>query len=57
MENYSPVIDDSNFKIILLTIQRLRFNAWPLNVETVVLHGNLEEEMYMKVPKGWMQRG
>jgi hypothetical protein len=52
MDNYSPVIADSSFRMILLMIQKLSLKAWSIDVETAFLNGNLDEEIYMKVPQG-----
>jgi hypothetical protein len=50
--NYSPVIDDSSFRIILLMIEKLKLEAWSIDIETAFLNGDLEEEIFMKIPQG-----
>jgi Reverse transcriptase (RNA-dependent DNA polymerase) len=52
-ENYSPVVDDLNFRLILLLIAKLKLKAWSLDVETAFLHGDLDEDIYMKIPDGF----
>jgi Reverse transcriptase (RNA-dependent DNA polymerase) len=51
--NYSPVVNDSSFRILILLIAKLGLKAWSLDVETAFLHGDLEEEIYMKLPQGF----
>jgi Reverse transcriptase (RNA-dependent DNA polymerase) len=51
-ENFAPVVDDATFRIALAMIQNEGLKAYSLDVETAFLHGELEEEIYMQVPKG-----
>jgi Reverse transcriptase (RNA-dependent DNA polymerase) len=55
--NYSPVVDDWSFRIILLLIVKLGLKAWSIDFETAFLNGNLDEEIYMKIPKGYDGEG
>jgi Reverse transcriptase (RNA-dependent DNA polymerase) len=50
--NYLPVVDNSSVRILLLLIIKLGLKAWSIHVETAFLNGNLDKEIYMKVPKG-----
>jgi len=52
-ENFAPVIDDATFRLVLTLIQRENLKAYSLDVETAFLHGELEEEIYMKKPRGY----
>jgi Reverse transcriptase (RNA-dependent DNA polymerase) len=52
-ENYSPVVDDSSFCLILLLIAKLKLKAWSLDMETAFLHGDLDENIYMRIPDGF----
>jgi Reverse transcriptase (RNA-dependent DNA polymerase) len=54
-ENFAPVIDDATFRLVLTLIQRENLEAYSLDVETAFLHGKLEEEIYMKKPKGYKE--
>jgi hypothetical protein len=38
---------------ILLLIAKLKLKAWSLDVETAFLHGDLDEDIYMKIPDGF----
>jgi Reverse transcriptase (RNA-dependent DNA polymerase) len=52
-ENFAPVIDDATFILVLTLIQGENLKAYSLDVETAFLHGELEEEIYMKEAKGY----
>jgi Reverse transcriptase (RNA-dependent DNA polymerase) len=52
-ENYSPVVDDYSFRIILVLIGKLKLKACSLDVEMAFLHGDLDEDIYMKIPDGF----
>jgi hypothetical protein len=51
-ENFAPVLNDVSFRIILTSKLLWNLQASIVNVETAFLHGNLQEEIYMNVPKG-----
>jgi hypothetical protein len=52
-ENFAPVIDDATFRLVLILIQREQLKAYSLDVESAFLHGELDEEIYMRKPKGY----
>jgi Reverse transcriptase (RNA-dependent DNA polymerase) len=52
LNNYSSVVNDTSFRILLLLIKKNNLKAWSLNVETSFLNGELEEEIFMKIPEG-----
>jgi Reverse transcriptase (RNA-dependent DNA polymerase) len=54
-DQFSPILCDASFRIILLMIQKLKLGAWSLDIETTFLNGDLIEEIYMKVPKGYAE--
>ena len=46
-ENYSPVVDDSSFCLILLLVAKLKLKAWSS------AWGFRDEDIYMKIPDGF----
>ena len=50
-ENYSLVVNDITFPILLLMVIHFKYAAKIVNVETF-LYGDLEEEIYMECPQG-----
>ena len=51
-EIYSPVINDSTFKILIVIILVLRYYSMLIDIETAFLHGDLAEQIYMQCPEG-----
>ena len=51
-KNYSPVVNDITFCILLLMVLHFGYSAKIVNIETVFLYRNREEEIYMECPKG-----
>jgi hypothetical protein len=54
-ESFAPVVNDVSFRIILTAKLLCDLQASIVDVETAFLHGNLQEEIYMNVPKGMSQ--
>ena len=51
-DNFAPVVTDVTFRVVLLMMLVNRWKAEIVDVETAFLYGELEEEIYMKVPVG-----
>jgi len=51
-ENYSPVVNDVTFRIMLVAMILWNLDAVLIDVETAFLHGELEEDIYMECPDG-----
>jgi Reverse transcriptase (RNA-dependent DNA polymerase) len=51
-ESYAPVINDVSFRVMLIIKLIRGLQALIEDVETAFLHGNLQEEIYMKIPEG-----
>ena len=51
-ENYSPVIHDVTYRLLLLIQLAFGLKSRIIDVETAFLHGDLEEEIYMDCPEG-----
>jgi hypothetical protein len=52
-ENYAPVVNDVTYRLLLLILLIYKYNSRVIDVETAFLYGNLEENIYMKIPKGY----
>ena len=50
-ENYSPVVDDITFSILLLMVIHFRYSAKIVDVETAFHYRELEEEIYIECPQ------
>ena len=54
-DNFAPVVNDTVYRI-LNTVQTLEgYKSILLDVETAFLHGELEHEVYMKIPAGFTE--
>ena len=53
--NYSPVINDSTFRFLILLLIYYNFSSMIVDVETAFLYGQLEEEIYMDCPVGYAE--
>ena len=51
-ENYSPVVNDITFRILLLIVVHFGYSARIVNIKTAFLYGDLKEEIYMECPQG-----
>jgi Reverse transcriptase (RNA-dependent DNA polymerase) len=53
--NYSHVVNDSTFRLVLLVIAKLGLKAWSIDISTAFLNGDLHEEIFMKLPNGYAE--
>ena len=51
-ENYSPVVNDVSFRLLLLAMLMFGLSGKIADVETAFLYGDLEEDIYMECPAG-----
>jgi hypothetical protein len=51
-ESFAPVLNDISFRIMLIAKLALNMTCSVVDIETVFLHGDLDEVIYMEVPKG-----
>ena len=56
-EVFSPVVKYSSIKVLIAIITYFDLELGQLDVKIVFLHGNLEEELYMEQPEGFIQKG
>jgi hypothetical protein len=51
-EIFAPVLNDVSFRIMLIAKLVWDMTSTVVDIETAFLHGDLDEEIYMEVPKG-----
>ena len=51
-DNFAPVINDVTFRLVMALMISNNWEADIVDVETAFLYGDLEEEIYMKIPQG-----
>ena len=56
-EIFSPVVKMSFIRTVLSLAATLDLEVEQMDVKTIFLHGNLEEEIYMKQPDGFLVKG
>ena len=56
-EIFSPVVKMSSIRVILDLVDALDLECEQLDVKTDFLHGELEEEIYMEQPEGFIEKG
>ena len=49
---YSPVANDISFRIVLIVLLKMSYDAIIFDVETAFLHGKLDVKIYMDCPDG-----
>ncbi|KAH9751577.1 hypothetical protein KPL71_014347 [Citrus sinensis] len=55
-EVFSPVVKYSSIRVLLAITTHHDLELDQMDVKTAFLHGNLEEEIYMEQPEGFIQR-
>ena len=55
-ETYAPVVKFSSLRILLKLAVEYSLHLHQMDVKTAFLHGTLEEEIYMKQPKGFRSK-
>ena len=56
-EIFSPVVKMSSIRIVPNLVATLDLEVKEMDFKTVFLHGDLEEEIYMKQPDGFLVEG
>jgi len=54
---FSPVSKVTSIRLLLSIVAAFDFEVEQMDVKTTFLHGDLEEEIYMKQPKGFVVKG
>ena len=56
-EIYSPVVRHSSLRVLLACVVQFGMCLEKLDVKTTFLHGNLEKQIYMRQPEGYVKEG
>ena len=56
-ETFSPVAMLKSIRILLAISAHYDYEIWQMDVKTAFLNGNIEEEIYMKQPEGFISIG
>ena len=56
-EIFLPVVKMSSIRIVLGIAASMNLEVEQLNVKTAFFHGDLEEEIYMEQPEGFIDKG
>ena len=51
-DNFAPVVNDVAFRVAILLMLANDWDADIIDIETAFLYGDLDEEIYMKIPEG-----
>jgi len=56
-ENFSPVSSKDSFRIIMALVAHYDLELHQMDVKTAFLNGDLDEEVYMQQPEGFIESG
>jgi len=56
-ETFSPVVTFASIRLLLALVAHLELELFQLDVKTAFLNGNIEEEIYMDQPIGFVSKG
>lgn len=56
-ETYSPVVRFTSLRILFAYAVKKNLDIRHLDVQTAFLHGDLQDEVYMQQPRGFVQKG
>lgn len=56
-ETFSPVSTKDSFRVIMASVAHFNLELHQMDVKTTFLNGDLEEEVYMVQPKGFLEKG
>ena len=52
-DNYSPVVNDVTFRAVVARMIIENLKAKVVDIDNIFLNGDLEHEIYMKIPEGY----
>ena len=50
---YSPVVNDVTFRVVVARMLIENLKGKVVDIDNALLNGNLEHEIYMKIPEGY----
>ena len=53
-DNYSPVVNDVTFRVVVARMIIENLKGKVVDIENALLKGDLEHEIYMKIPEGYV---
>ena len=56
-EIFSPVVKHTSIRLMLAIVAQFDLELEQMDVRTTFLHGELEEQIYMRQPEGYIQKG
>ena len=56
-DSFSPIAKVTSIRLLLSVVAIFDFEVQQMDVKTTFLHRDLEEEIYMKKPKGFAVKG
>ena len=56
-ETFLPVVKFASIRLILAIVARMDLEVYQMDVKTVFLNGELDEEIYMNQPLGFELKG
>jgi len=55
-ENYAPVVHDVTMRIMIIAMIIWELDSLVIDVETAFLYGDLDEEIYIELPRACQER-
>ena len=56
-EIFAPVVKMTSIRTVMSIAASMNLEVEQLDVKTTFLHGDLEEEIYMQQPEGYVEKG
>ena len=56
-ETFSPIAILKSIRILLSIAPSLYYEIWQMDVKTTLLNDNLDKEIYMPQPEGFLEQG
>ena len=56
-ETFSPLVETNSLRLLFALAAKENLNIMTFDIKTAFLHGELEEEIYIKIPEGYNAPG